>query len=78
MASMTNILRALEGHVLSHRCTGDSLSPHLLLLEKNMVLSPLYTYLGTAEALRTAKVSGPVTVLLTEGSGTDLPNCQAR
>ncbi len=74
MASMTGILRALEGHILSHRCVGDVLSPHLLLLEPGMTLSPLHTYLGTPELLPSVEISEPVTVILAGGRvNTELP-----
>lgn len=77
MASMTGVLRALEGHILSHRCMSDVLSPHLLLLEPGMALSPLYTYLGTPDMLNSVETSEPVTVFLSGGKrDTELPRLQ--
>jgi len=69
MATMTNILRALEGHILSRRCVGDMLSPHLLLLEPGMALSSQYTYLGTPEVLMELQCTEPVTIILAAPKG---------
>ena len=69
VATMTNILRALEGHILTRRCVGDTLSPHLLLLEPGMKLSAQYTYLGTPEVLGALQCEEPATVILAAPKG---------